>query len=146
MMRGQGADMFDAWGHGRDWQLINCLNARVLSQNVCLSLITRRSWTGGNQRSKQWHTRLAHTGGMRGHARHTGECPDPGSLPGVSCRANITSQHHHHHTSSGDEAGHLSYSAQHTVSIRYQSQWEDVGCLKSRWSTSHFSAWNWRDT
>ena len=144
MMWGQGADMFDAWGHGRDWQLINCLNARVLSQNVCLSLITRRSWTGGNQRSKQWHTR-----GMRGHARHTGECPDPGSLPGVSCRANITShQHHHHHTSSGDEAGHLSYSAQHTqlaFGIQANVGWARMSQV-SRWSISHFSAWNWRDT
>ena len=35
MWWGQGADMFDAWGQGRDWQLINCLNARVLSQHVC---------------------------------------------------------------------------------------------------------------
>ena len=86
---------------------------------------------------------LAHTGGMRGHARHTGECPDPGSLLGVSCRANITShQHHHHHTSTGDKAGHLSYSAQHTVRILYPSKYRmfrvkmvnfSFLCMKSAW-------------
>ena len=86
MLWGQGADM---WGHGSDWQLINCLNTRVLrvlSQNVCLSLITRRSW--GNQRSKQWHTLLRNAG----PGQTTWRVPGP-EESGVSCWANIASHH-----------------------------------------------------
>ena len=68
---------------------------------------------------------LAREWGMR--PRHTGECPQPRSLPGVSCRANITHHHHqvilliHHNIQS------------HKHTVRYQGFRVS---LDSRWSIS----------